>query len=144
MGPPRTTLPHARTMRVLHLALTLGLTLCGVVFWIVRRTQELPALVPAAIGIALTVAAIAAIVVAVTVVRPRVPPQAPDQTPDLYWSDAMVRMTALMLWVAVEGAGLLAAVGYLLTGVTASAIVCVIGIVTLATLGPQRFEQGDA
>ena len=144
MEPPRTTFPQARAIRVLHLALTLGLTLCGVVLWVMRRTQEVPALVPASIGIALTVAAIAAIVVAVTVLRPRVPPQAPDLTPDLYWADATVRMTALILWVAVEGAGLLAAVGYLLTGATACAIALVIAIVTLATLGPRRFEQGDA
>ena len=131
-------------MRVLHLALTLGLTLCGVVFWIVHRTQPAPALVPAPIGTAITVAAIVAIVVAVTLVRPRVPTQAPDQTPDLYWADATVRMTALVLWAAVEGGGLLAAVGYLLTGTTTSAIGLVIAIVTLATLGPRRFEQGDA
>jgi len=44
----------------------------------------------------------------------------------------------------VEGAGLLGAVGYLLTGATAPAIALVLGIVTLATLGPRRFEQGDA
>lgn len=131
-------------MRVLHLALTLGLTLCGVVFWIVHRAEPVPALVPAPIGVAITVAAIGAIVVAVTIVRPRVPTQAPDQTPDLYWADATVRMTALVLWATVEGGGLLAAVGYLLTGATASAIVLVIAIVTLATLGPRRFEQGDA
>ncbi len=145
MQPPRTTLPNARAMRVLHLALTLGLALAGVVFFIVRRVQELPVLVQsAAVGIALTVAAASALVVAVTVVRPRVPEQTPEQTPDMYWGDATVRMTVMVLWAAVEGAGLLGAVGYLLTGATAPAIALVLGIVTLATLGPRRFEQGDA
>jgi hypothetical protein len=129
---------------MIHLALALGLTLCGVVFFIVRQAEQLPALVQApAVGIALTVAAISALVVAVTVVRPRVPEQAPEQTPDMYWGDATVRMTVMVLWAAVEGAGLLGAVGYLLTGATAPAIALVIGIVTLATLGPGRFEQGD-
>jgi len=131
-------------MRVIHLALTLGLTLCGAVFFLVHRVQEVPALVPASIGTALTVAAIGAIFVAVTVMRPRVPPQAPDQTPDMYWGDGTVRMTALVLWAAVESGGLLAAVGYLLTGATAPAIAFVIAVVTLATLGPRRFEQGDS
>ena len=144
MEPPRTTLPHARAMRVIHLALTLGLTLCGAVFFLVHRVQEVPAVVPASIGTALTVAAIGAIVVAVTVMRPRVPPQAPDQTPDMYWGDGTVRMTALVLWAAVESGGLLAAVGYLLTGATAPAIAFVIAVATLATLGPRRFEQGDS
>lgn len=132
-------------MRVIHLVLTLGLTLAGVMFFIVRRVQELPALVHSpAVGIALTAAAISALFAAVTVVRPRVPPQAPEQTPDMYWGDATVRMTVLVLWAAVDGAGLLGAVGYLLTGATAPAIALVLGIVTLATLGPGRFEQGDA
>lgn len=145
MQPPQTTLPNARAMRVLHLALTLGLTLAGVVFFIVRRVQQLPPLVQSpAVGIALAVAAVSVLVVAVTVVRPRVPPQAPEQTPDMYWGDATVRMTVIVLWAAVEGAGLLGAVGYLLTGATAPAIALVLGIVTLATLGPGRFEQGDA
>src|SRR5262245_15750584 len=119
MEPPRTALPNARAMRVIHLALTLGLTGCGVVFFIVHRTEEVPALVPASIGTALTVAAIGAIIVAVTVVRRRVPPQAPDQTPDMYWGGGTVRLMALVLWAAVESGGLLAAVGYLLTGAAA-------------------------
>jgi hypothetical protein len=141
MQPPRTTLPNARAMRLIHLALTLGLTLAGVVFFIVRRVQQMPVLVQsAAVAIALTVAAISALLVAVTVVRPRVP----EQTQDLYWGDATVRMTVMVLWAAVEGGGLLGAVGYILTGATAPAIALALGIVTLATLGPGRFEQGDA
>lgn len=145
MEPPRTTAPNARAMRVIHLALTLGLTLAGVVFYLVRRVQQLPPLVHSpAVGIALAVAAASALVVAVTVVRPRVPEQAPEQTRDSYWEDATVRMTVIVLWAVVEGAGLLGAVGYILTGATAPAIALALGIVTLATLGPGRFEQGDA
>jgi hypothetical protein len=144
MEPSRTTLPNARAMRVIHLALALGLTLCGVVFFMVRRVEQLPALVQApVVGIALTVAAIGTLVVAVTVVRPRVPEQAAEQTPDMYWGDATVRMTVMVLWAAVEGAGLLGAVGYFLTGATAPAIALVIGIVTLASLGPRRFELSE-
>ena len=144
MQPPRTTLPNARAMRLMHLALTLGLTLAGVVFFIVRRVQQMPPLVPPAVGIALTVAAASALVVTVMVVRPRVPEQTPEQTPDTYWDDATVRMTVIVLWAAVEGAGMLGAVGYILTGATTPAIALVLGIVTLATLGPRRFERGDA
>ena len=142
MQPQETSLPNARAMRVLHLALTLGLTLAAIVFFIVRRVQRLPPLVPSpTVGIALAVAAVSTLVVAVTVVRPRVPPQAPEQTPDMDWGDATVRMTVLMLWAAIEGAGLLGAVGYFLTGTTAPALA--LGVVTLATLGTRRFERGD-
>ncbi|HET9707961.1 MAG TPA: hypothetical protein VFP39_06635 [Gemmatimonadales bacterium] len=144
MHAQETSLPNARTMGVLHLALTLGLTLAGAVLFIVRRVQPLPALVPPAVGIALTVAAVSTLVVAVTVVRPRVLLQAPEQTRDMYWGEAALRLTVLFLWVAVEGAGLLGALGYLLTGTTAPLIALVLGIVTLATLRPGRFEQGDA
>jgi len=49
MEPPRTALPNARAMRVIHLALTLGLTGCGVVFFSARvgssrviRKPEIP------------------------------------------------------------------------------------------------------
>ncbi len=65
MQPPQTTLPNARAMRVLHLALGLGLTLAGVVFFIVRRVQQLPPLVQSpAVGLALALAAVSVLILA--------------------------------------------------------------------------------
>lgn len=143
MEPPRTTLPNARAMRILHAALTAGLTLCGAVLFFLRRTQSLPRLVPPVIGIALAVAAISTLAVALAVVRPRFPAQQPNQTSDAYWGDATVRGTAILMWAGVEGAGLLAAVGYLLTGASASLIALALAIITLASLRPGRFERDD-
>lgn len=142
MEPPRMTLPNARGMRILHAALTAGLTLGAIVFFIVRRVSPVPALAQAQVlSLALTVAAISAIVVAFTVLRPRFPARASEQTADVYWGDAAVRMSALVLWAVVEGAGLIAAVGYLLTGATPPLVALVLAILTLASLRPERLAQ---
>lgn len=132
---------NARTMRILHIALTLGLTLAGAVLFFLRRTYPLPQMVPSVTGLALAIAAISTLAVALAVVRPRFPTQRPDQTTDAYWGDTTVRGTAIVMWAGVEGAGLLAAVGYLLTGAGAALIALALAILTLASLGPRRFEQ---
>ncbi len=72
-----------------------------------------------------------------------VPQQAPDQSIDDYWGDATVRMTAITLWAVVEGASLLGAVGYLLTGATPPGLALALGVVTLLSLRPSRFELGE-
>lgn len=132
-------------MRLIHMALVLGTTLCGVVFVVVRRVTPPPALAQASlIGIILAASAIAMLGVALTVLRPRVRQQAPEQSIDDYWGDATVRMTAMTLWAVVEGASLLGAVGYLLTGATASGLALALGVVTLLSLRPSRFELGEA
>ncbi len=43
----------------------------------------------------------------------------------------------------VEGASLLGAVGYLLTGATAPGLALALGVVTLLSLRPSRFELGE-
>ncbi len=131
-------------MRLIHMVLVLGTTLSGVVFVVVRRVTPPPALAQASvIGIVLAVSAIGMVGVALTVLRPRVPQQAPEQSIDDYWGDATVRMTAMTLWAVVEGASLLGAVGYLLTGATAPGLALALGVVTLLSLRPSRFELGE-
>ena len=130
-------------MRLIHMALVLGTTLCGVVFVVVRRVTPPPALAEASvIGIVLAVSGIAMLGVALTVLRPRVPQQAPEQSIDGYWGDATVRTTVITLWAVVEGASLLGAVGYLLTGATPPGLAFALGVVTLLSLRPSRFELG--
>lgn len=144
MGPLQMTPPNGRSMRILHGALTAGLALAGAALVFLRRTQSLPTMVPPVTGIALAIAAISTLAVALAVVRPRFPTQRPDQTADAYWGDTTVRGTAIVMWAGVEGAGLLAAVGYLLTGASAALIALMLAILTLASLGPRRFEQDQA
>lgn len=136
------TLPGSRAMRLIHLALTLGVTLAGSVFVVVRRVAPFPPLPQGrTIAIALAGAAIGILVVALTQLRPRIPEQAPQQSGDDYWGDARVRTAALTLWAAVEGASLIGAVGYLLTGAAAPAAALVLGILGLVSVRPARFER---
>lgn len=135
---------NARAMRLIHAALTLGPLLTGIVFTIVRRTSPLPVLPQAsAISLALTIAAIVMLAVALTVLRPRIPQQPAEQSADAFWGDAQARMSALTLWAVVEGATLLAGVGYLLTGAPAPTLALVLGIVTLWSLRPKRLELNE-
>ena len=144
MPPPQTAPQNAKAMRLIQLGLTLGLSLMAAVFFILRRLGQVPAIeIPRVAGIALTVASISTLVVALTVVRPRVQPQAPEQTADMYWGDATVRVTVVMLWAGVEGAGLMGALGYLLTGALAPGIALVMAILTLASMRPSRFERDE-
>lgn len=144
MAAPPTPLPAARAVRLMHAALTLGPALAGVVFVIVRRVSPPPQFPgTTTIGLALSVAAIAILAVALTVLRARVPQQAPEQSVDGFWGDAAVRFSALTLWAVVEGATLLGAVGYLLTGALAPGMALALGVVTLLSLRPARFELDE-
>jgi len=141
--PEPTALPSSsRVVRLIHTALTLGPVLTTVMFVIVRRLSPLPALPQAAaISLPLTVGAIVLLVVALTVLRPRIPEQVSDQTPDAFWGDARVRMTALTTWAVVEGAAILAAIGYLLTGTMLPTLALALGLTTLWWLRPARLES---
>jgi hypothetical protein len=143
--PSPTTPSTARAVRLMHAALTLGPVLAAVVFTIVRRASPLPALPQGSvISLALAVAAIGLIAVALAVLRPRIPEQTPEQSADAFWGDGGIRFRALTMWAVIEGATLCAAMGYLLTGATAPALALVLGIITLWTLRPARFERDNA
>jgi hypothetical protein len=135
-------LPNAaRIVRILHAAVFGGLVVIGLTFALVLRLALQAPLVPAAwIGVVLAVLALAVLAVAVSALRPRIPERRADQSADLYWSDARNRGLAIVLWVVVEGAGVLAAVGYFLTGslVAAGALAVVLGAMIL--LGPARLS----
>ena len=134
----------SRVVRILHTALLGGLTLCGAMLYFVRRVLQPPAVGEAPIlTVVLAVTAVVLLVIAVGVLRPRIPDRRPEQDSDAYWRDATSRGAAIVLWATVEGAGLVGAVGYFLTGGTAPAVAFALALAALVLFRPGRLD-GDA
>jgi hypothetical protein len=77
--------------------------------------------------------------VALLVLKPRVPVRRTSQPVEAYWSS--VTGTILPMWFVMEGAGLLAIVGYLLGGETVAAIAIAVSIGTFIWYGPKAFAK---
>jgi hypothetical protein len=142
--PPQ--LPNAsRVVRILHTALLGGLFLCGAVLYLVRRVSPPPAVGEApTLTLVLAVGSVVLLGVAVGLLRPRVPDRRPEQDADAYWSDAGSRGPAIVLWATIEGAGLVGAVGYFVTGGTAPAVGFALALAALVLLRPGRLDGDGA
>jgi hypothetical protein len=125
---------------VLHAALVAGVAVIGLTFALLERLNGPFLPTASAIGTAFAAAGGVLVVAAFLLLRPRIPECRPDQSPDAYWSDVQTRTAALLTWVGLEGAGVVAAVGYLLTGRTAPAAVAVLALATLVWLRPSQIE----
>jgi hypothetical protein len=134
-----------RAVRILHTALCGGLFLSGAMLYLVRHVLRPPAVREGRV-LALPLAVVAAVLlgVAVGVLRPKVPDRRPEQGSEAYWSDVESRGPALMLWASIEGAGLIGAVGYFLTGAVAPAGAFALALAALVLLGPGRLEGDGA
>jgi len=134
----------ARGLRIIHSGLVVGLALAGVMFGVLLRVRgALLADVPIA-GAVLAGLALVMLAVAVGVLRPRVPPRRPDQSAESYWLTNDARISSLVLWAIVDAAGLLAWVGYVLSGQIAAAAVALMSIAALIMLRPSRLEDRGA
>lgn len=93
--------------------------------------------------IAYTLAAIdlAIVVVALFVFKPLVPDRLLEQSVEQYWSAPEAGAKVVLVWILLEGAGVLAAVGYLLTGQPVSAIATGLTIVAFWLCGPSVFAK---
>jgi hypothetical protein len=132
-----------RVVRILHTALLGGLILSGAMLYLVRRVLQAPSVGEAhVLTLVLAVVPAVLLVIAVGTLRPRVPDRRPEQDSDAYWSDAGTRGSAIVLWVAIEGAGLVGAVGYFLTGGTAPAVAFALALAALVLFRPETLE-GD-
>lgn len=135
----------ARVIRLLHTALLGGLFLSGTALYFVRRLAPPPAVGdPHILMLVLAGVSVLLLVVALSMFRPRVPERQPQQGADAYWSDATSRGSAIVLWAAIEGAGLVGAAGYFLTGGTAPAVAFVLALAALVLLRPARIEGDGA
>lgn len=61
-------------------------------------------------------AALAALAAAFFVIQPRIPGRLSSQGSDEYWQHPQVFANVTLIWFLLEGAGVMAAIGYLLTG----------------------------
>jgi hypothetical protein len=95
---------------------------------------------PATVAVGVAALTITMLVVAARVLRPRVPERRFDQSADAYWSETAARGPAVVLWATIEGAGVVAAVGYYLTGSAAPALGAAVALVTMVALRPGHLE----
>ena len=135
------TKPHAaaRGLRIIHLGLVVGLALVGLVFFAVLRMNGALA-APRGLGFVLAAVALAILGLAVTVLRGKIPTRRFDQSADDYWSTNEARGPSIVLWAAVDAAGLLAWMGYVMSGHIAPALVGLLSILALVLLRPSRLE----
>jgi len=129
-----------RAIRIIHIALVLGLVLIAGTFFVLRLGTGLMLGVGPFLGVVLAAIALVNLTLALGFLAPRLPRRSADQSPDDYWMRNETRGAAIILWALVEGAGLLSWIGYLLTGAWVPAAVGVLAVAALALLGPARFE----
>ncbi len=134
--------PHAPSPNpsVLHGALTGGLVLVlgFAAFRIFGGAGPFlgPMEATGVIGFAMTGAAFMTIAAGVTVLRGRLPPRAASQPVDEYWKDPATVQAALLLWTVVEGGGVIASVGWMLTGNLAAMAAALLALGALVVLSP--------
>lgn len=131
----------ARIVRILHTALLGGLFTGGAMLYLVRRVSPPPSLGEGpTLAIVLAVVSVVLLCVAMSVLRPRVPDPRSGQDSEAYWRDASSRGAAIVLWATIEGAGMVGAVGYFLTGGIAPAVAFALAFAALAILRPARMD----
>jgi hypothetical protein len=129
-----------RGVQALHGVLLIGLISITTVFALVLRLRHIQELVPGArvAGYVMAGFSVLCLVLAILILRPRVPRRtASDQSTDTYWAQDENRATALTLWVVCEGAGIVSAVGYVMTGNLVPLGTVLLSIVVLVLLGPK-------
>jgi hypothetical protein len=85
--------------------------------------------------------AIALMAVVFAVFKPRVPARSAGQPIAEYWALPDVGAAVVLVWFLLEGAGVIATIGYGLTGQTISALVMGLTIVTYWLCGPSQFTN---
>ena len=138
--PTLTPIPFLRVVRILHGALLAGLVLAGAVFFVLLRIQGRPLGAAPSARLILAAVAVALLIVASTVFRRRTPERRFDQAREQYWASAEIRGFSILLWAVVDGAGLVAWMGYVFSGGVAPAAAAVLSIVTLFAFRPSRLE----
>jgi hypothetical protein len=133
------------TLPVLHRLLGIGLMTIAVVFLIFRYLDIPPTLqhdsVTQVIGYTLSGLGVLIAAVALFVFKPRVPDRPPEESVEQYWSRPEIGPKAMMVWIVLDGARVMAAVGYLLTGEPVAAIAAGVVIVAFWLCGPNVFAK---
>ena len=129
-----------RAVRIIHLALVIGLVLVAGIFYILRQRPGLSFGFGQPIGLIMAGIALVNLVIALGFLAPRVPERPADQAADDYWTRNEIRGAAIILWAMVEASAVLSWLGYLMTGAWVPAAVGLLAIAALTLLRPARLE----
>jgi hypothetical protein len=129
----------------LHQFLGIGLIAIAAVFLLLRYVGIAPIMRPAdqqpAFAYVFGGIGIALLLYGLLVVKPRAPARDPTQSVDQFWSTPANAAKVLRVWFVLEGAGMLSAVGFLMTGSTFAGIVMVVAIGAYWMCGPTMFAK---
>lgn len=127
---------------VLHRSLLTGLLLLTGVMVVLRSgdTGARSSDDNQVLGYSFAALSVLLVAIALLFLKPRVRAQEPRQPVEEYW--ASVTPAILPMWFVMEGAGMIAIVGYFLTGLTAAAAAIGISIAVFIWYGPRAFVNG--
>jgi hypothetical protein len=92
------------------------------------------------IGFILAGVALAMLAAALAFLRGRVPERRPDQSAEDYWAMRETRVPVIVLWMVMEFAGVVAWIGYALSGELVPVGVAVLAIFALVLVRPRGLE----
>ena len=134
------------TIPLLHRMLMIGLVATdAMMLWLRYRGFEIEGWSPdrkETLTYVLAACSLIPAAVALVIFKPRVPIRRPDQSSSQYWSMPEVATNVLAIWFLTEGGGVVAAVGYLLTGSQISVISMGLTVALYWVYGPGRFADG--
>jgi hypothetical protein len=85
--------------------------------------------------------ALGLVAVVLVVFKPRVPRRESGQALAEYWSQPQVGAAVSLVWFLLEGAGVIASVGYGLTGAPVSGVAVALAVATYWLCGPNHFAN---
>ncbi len=139
--------PQKVDQTLLHRILGIGVTTVAAVFLVLTYLGIAPILrepdgFEQIVAYVLSGVAAAVVAVALLIVKPRIPDRVFGQSVEEYWSEPKMRENVLLIWFLLEGAGILAAIGFFLTGAVVSAIAMGGAIVIYWLSGPKVLMKG--
>ena len=129
-----------RVVRIVHAALAVGLIWVGATFVLLLRVFGMDFGFDAGLAPVFTAVSAAILSVALAALRGRIPARPMNQAPEDYWASNEILAGAIPFWAVMEGAGLVAWTGYLLTGHWLPALMGVVAILALLRFRPSRIE----
>jgi hypothetical protein len=93
------------------------------------------------IAYALAIVAFSLLAVSLFVLWPRVPRRPPGMSVEEFWAKPEMGAKVHLMWVLIEGGGILSTVGFLLTGHPAPAVAMALSIAAFWSCGPERFVK---
>jgi len=144
MPPDEQPAVGRRTARTLYGALLGGFVLILCLLAYLRFSGVLPAPLSndthgPLIALLLAAATVPGVTLGLLIFKPRVPWPAPHEAAEAYWSRPATIQSALLVWVLWEGAGIIGAVGFLLTGHVAPGGMAALALALLLLHGPGFF-----